>query len=112
MKLLKIAFLISLAFSVSAQDEIAVGELCSSMSTVAEEVMKSRHAGIPMSQTMELLEHQMGLKDLPGSHKSGVRKIVVAAYEAPRYTTEEHIQRSVTEFSNEIYMQCYKSWTE
>ena len=36
--------------------------------------------------------------------------IVIVAYEEPRYSTEKQIARSVTEFSNNLYLVCVQKY--
>lgn len=69
--------------------------LCNQLSTAAEYVMEQRQKGAAMREMMSVLPDN----DM-------YREMVNLAYDEPLYTTDEYIQRAITEFGNDTYQFC------
>ena len=70
-------------------------EICQSISSYAEVVMKSRQLGVDMAKTYE------SVKDDP--LMSG---IIIDAYSSPQYTGEDFQKRRIASFKNEWFLIC------
>lgn len=99
-KVAVIVFIVLFAMPFLAMAEDEEKSTCQQFEKMAELIMKSRQAGISMSEVM-------GVSKI--SEIELARKMVIAAYESPRYQTEEMKQRAIEEFKNEAYLQCIKS---
>ncbi len=73
-------------------------EKCEILSKVGEVIMLNRQSGFSMAKMISFSKS----KTLEG--------IVIVAYEEPRYSTEKQIARSVTEFSNNLYLVCVQKY--
>ncbi|GAB2507315.1 hypothetical protein [Microbulbifer agarilyticus] len=87
------------AIGVQAEEPVKATDRCKAWSQMAEKVMKGRQLGAPMSAFMEAAEED-------GSEL--MKKIVVMAYEQPRYSTEQNQVRAADEFRDEFYLMCIK----
>lgn len=75
---------------------------------VSYQVMLSRQQGVPLSKEMELIR---GLEKTESKNSKAtqiLKKIVISAYEEPKYEAEENQERSALEFSNDWSLACYK----
>ena len=70
-------------------------EICQSISSYAEVVMKSRQLGVDMAKTYE------SVKDDP--LMSG---IVIDAYSSPQYTGENFQKRRIASFKSDWFLTC------
>ena len=80
-------------------------ENCKSIANFAAVVMEKRQAGTAMDAMIDLIhgsESDNGLRKV-------LESIILRAYENPRYGTEEFKKRSVNDFRNDIYVECYRS---
>lgn len=93
MKSIITAAIIAMATSAQAQEDP-----CPAFGGLAETMMIARQSGLPMSQMMELA----GEEDI-------FRRMVIDAYDRPRYGTEEIQRLEIQDFRNEIEMDCYRS---
>ena len=93
MKKLITAIAATLSFNASA------GMPCKDMHDVSVMIMEARHAGVPVTTSIDNLE-KYGFEFMAG--------IALLAYDEPRYSTESMKQKSVTEFGNMIYVECKK----
>lgn len=75
--------------------------MCNSVASIAETIMKARQDGVSMAKMMEIPEPE-------GSNGLG-EGLIIAAYESPRYSTEEMQTRSIEEFRDKAYLQCVKA---
>lgn len=71
---------------------------CTEMSSLAETIMSGRQSGVSMAQMMETV----------GDIEIGQR-MIIAAYDVPRYRTEKHIQNAIKDFRDELYLECAKA---
>jgi len=96
---MKLFTIFALIFSIwSAQ--AAAEDFCDSVGTFARTIMEARQTGVAMSKLVELTK-QHGMDE-------GGMPIIIAAYEAPRYSTEEYRQREIQDFENQAYLACGK----
>lgn len=77
---------------------------CKQWSEVSGKIMEYRQQGQLMSDIMGMFE---GV-DLNGA----VQKIIVSAYELPRYSTDEYQERAIADFANDVFLGCVKGATE
>ena len=75
---------------------------CKSLSGFAQNVMKGRQAGVPMSKYMELSNKKPELKVI-------IEDITIDAYDRPRFMTDEMVQREIDDFTNKQYLKCIKA---
>jgi hypothetical protein len=77
--------------------------VCKSYSQLAAEIMRGRQGGVAMSASMDAA----GQGD--GAQAEITRKMVIAAYEKPRMSTESNQQRMITDFENDTYLSCVRA---
>ena len=80
-------------------------EKCEALSDIATTVMKARLDGVPLS-------YAMGARDIVAEgfeeFEELLESIVLLAYESPAYQTEAAQEHAIVEFSNQIYLWCFK----
>ena len=86
----------ALATLMALSTNAASADLCKVMADTAELMMQARQRGVPMQVIMDAAEMK--------SHK----RMVVEAYETPRYITKEVQLRQVQNFRDRWYMWCFK----
>lgn len=84
---------LALAFPSLADDK-----LCANIGVLAGLVMTLRQKGAPLSDALE------NAKDI-----KVLREIVFDAYESPRYSTEQHQERSIADFRDTWQLRCLRS---
>ena len=79
-------------------------ELCGTIEKLATTIMKGRQSGMSMAKMMEITaeKHIEGVTDL-------LEKLIIAAYDSPRYNTKSIQKRTVEEFRDKVYLKCVKS---
>lgn len=76
-----------------------VEDLCRGYGNLAAKIMEIRQGGVPMADAM----------DIASKSKSPIEKqLVIKAYEYPRLSSQEYVQRSIEDFRNEFYLACIK----
>lgn len=93
-------FVCALLASAAHADDSA-RQKCKKIADMGSQIMTGRQAGAAMSQLMEV----------PSEGKLGdlLRSITIAAYEIPRYSSEDRKKQAVEDFHNEVYLGCIKS---
>lgn len=82
-----------------AADTATVHQACSTIAGTAKSVMQGRQQGTPIQ----------GLMQIAIKNDSSITMLIIEeAYELPRYSTKEYQQKSVSDFSNKWYLDCYK----
>lgn len=76
-------------------------ELCGSFGELAEVVMSARQSGVPMAILINSVADN--------AYRDVFEKMVIAAYNMPRYSTEGMQKRSVEDFRDKVYLGCAKS---
>lgn len=80
-------------------------EGCGKLGELAEELVRSKYAGVPLSQLMAALDDTTSNK----SHHKVLSALVLAAYQRPDYSSTEYQDRERALFRNEIEMACYRA---
>jgi hypothetical protein len=94
----------ALLASTSAFAQTASSEaVCTKLSQLSAQIMKNRQAGTPLSGMMEVTS-----KSTNAEVNRVTRKILLLAYDEPRFGTESYQQRSINDFSNKIMLACLK----
>ena len=68
---------------------------------LAKTIMDGRQKGVEMSQMMNIAT--AGPVD---AANTATRYMVIEAYNRPRFSTPEIIQRSIVDFQNDMYLAC------
>ncbi len=82
--------------SVFAEDKDLVS--CEQFEQMARTIMDGRLSGVSMSAMMAV----------PGGSELS-KLLIIEAYEKPKYSSEERKKEAISEFGNQIYLQCIKS---
>jgi len=100
MKALTLVVIAALSAPAMAADFKQKENSCKLNALMAGVIMQSRQAGVEMSEAVDVFtKHNLSKEYYP---------MVLAAYEHPRYTSEEIKRSTITEFKNSIYLQCMK----
>lgn len=68
---------------------------CESVGLLAKTVMEARQSGVAMQDVMQ------GANEL-------TKQLLIAAYEQPPYVSAAGKQRAITNFQNDVYLECVK----
>ena len=79
-------------------------KLCASASQLAKSIMTARQNNVPMAKAMELPDMTENEQARTIAHA-----MVIAAYEKPRFSTQEFIDTAITDFESAMYLQCIKA---
>ena len=71
-------------------------DVCISLAELASSVMELRQGGVPLSEMMKIAEGDELL-----------RLLALDAYSEPRFSSKEHQDLSVTDFSDKWALACY-----
>jgi hypothetical protein len=82
-------------------------EFCYTVGEFAKEAANARQRGVSMRVLMDTISKTDDAK----VHKL-LRLIIMAAYERPRYSSQQFIQGEITDFENEMYLMCVSNITE
>lgn len=93
------AILLMLAGTASAESDWQ--STCKSTSSMARQIMTLRQQGTDASKLVETT-NKIGN---PQAAKV-TTQIIIAAYKEPRYQTPEMQQKSIDDFSNDLYIKC------
>jgi len=74
---------------------------CDSYGGLAETIMSGRQSGTSMAKMMKVLNNDEGSELF--------EKLIIAAYDRPRYSTEQMQKRSIEEFRDKMYLECAKA---
>jgi hypothetical protein len=72
-------------------------ETCTLIGKLAAVIMEKRQDGVDMSSLMEIAESEI------------VKRMVIFAYDTPRYSSEDYKRTAVQDFANEAMGVCYGS---
>lgn len=101
MKKLMFILFASLSFSASSYGASDGDEACEKVATLAEAMMLSRQRGVPLSEVINLV----------GSNTLA-RSMVLEAYSAPAFRTEDHQSRAIAEFKTKWQVTCLRAMQE
>ena len=93
MKRIILALAMVLPMSAAAQEQ----HHCVGAGDLAEVAMKARQAGMPMSSALD------------GQGNDVVRKIIMGAYDKPRFMTQTHKRQAVQNYRIEWERRCYRA---
>lgn len=85
----------------------SIDSICKSISKSSAMVMQARQANVPMSEQMDIL----GDGSFGESFTSTMRKIIIAAYDSPRFSTASYQAQAVNDFENENMLNCLKQYS-
>lgn len=88
-----------LAFVLFLASGAAMASACEGRAELAKQVMSSRQAGVPITDVINLAKES-------NAYTKATQELILRAYERPRFQTDEHQQREITEFQNEAYVAC------
>lgn len=97
-------FGVSALLASAAQSQTAA-DMCESLGTTSESIMKKRQEGAPMSSLMKAI----GTIDAPEAVQELLRETIIDAYEVPQYSGDSYRADAVRRFRNEVELECYKS---
>lgn len=81
----------------------SVDEVCKTLGDLGATFMQARQKGIPLSDLMEVFPES------PDDYTAELaRTILFAAYEQPRFSTEDIQLQAISEFRDAIELECYK----
>lgn len=84
----------------------ASDDTCKTMSRLAEAIMKSRQARVPLSKMLDLVSNAEGMS---ASGKEAVRPLVILAYKSPAFEIAENQDKAVADFVNSAEVSCYSA---
>ena len=101
---LKITFIAATIFASSAHAEqseplLRTKQQCTTISQLAGSIMELRQMGEPMQN---LIMNEDG-----NVSSSETNRLVLLAYEEPRFSTVKGVKNSIQDFSNEVFRHCY-----
>lgn len=79
-------------------------EVCPEIANLAMTIMTARQLGIPMENLMQAAD-----QDVEQVYEDLAKAMIMEAYSAPRYSSEEFQQQAITEFGNAVSVACYSS---
>ena len=78
--------------------------ICTALGGLAQQIMEARQMGIPLSQMIVALPPTEG-EDTP---QAMILRIVVNAYDTPRYSTDTYQRIAAADYRNEIETMCFQ----
>lgn len=98
-KILFIGFIVLFMTSFSyAEDQ------CKLLGNLAETIMTKRQEGVDLTTMLNIAESQGTSEEVANVS----RKLVIAAYDSPEYSTQEYKERAIRKFKTEVMIECYK----
>ena len=88
---------ITLALTLVATPLAAGTVDCAQAGIMAGKLMQARQVGVPVSKVIEIFDDD------------AMTAIILAAYQVPRFSTDEYQQRAVADFRNEVEVMCYEA---
>lgn len=85
----------------------AQNKVCKALGTTAKMVMTERQIGHSMSDLIYLIDTHF--QDDPSLIKL-MHKMIEKAYAAPRFLTPAAQERAIQDFSNDMYLHCYRKY--
>ncbi|OJH54911.1 hypothetical protein ATN81_11675 [Agrobacterium pusense] len=102
----KAILLLSVCFTLAFHGRYAAAasdEECAAIGRIAERVMQGRQDGVSLQSTLDVL--------IPKNKEEidpGFRKMIMDAYEAPNFHTQEGKERAIGEFRDQYQLKCMK----
>ncbi len=79
-------------------------EDCALMGELATTIMRGRQSGVPLTEMM-----RAGTQSDNPVANDLTRKMILAAYDLPRYSSDGMQARAVTDFANDVVLICYQA---
>ena len=102
----KLVLISVLGFSSISSNAIA-SQFCDMIERISYQTMLSRQQGAPLSKEMGII-NEIATESQGSKATQILKKIVISAYEEPKYETKENQEREAQEFSNDWTLACYK----
>ena len=103
----KLLLISVLGFSSISSNTFA-SQFCDMIERISYQTMLSRQQGVPLSKEMGII-NEIAKTESKGSKAPQIlKKIVISAYEEPKYDIKENQEREAQEFSNDWTLACYK----
>lgn len=90
----------------TAKIEAHKQSICTSVTNVAENIMKTRLDGSAIQDTLQAMDSIDGSDPMDAALKVRAKEIIMEAYRQPNYTTDEHKERAIKEFGSKQYIKC------
>lgn len=105
-KIIAAAILIALAPVASANDapESASSTMCATMSSLARSTMKLRQVGGDMA-----MMYNRASEIESDAIRTLAQSLIVEAFKAPRYSSDQMREREATDFASKVFMECVQS---
>jgi hypothetical protein len=90
----------------AAEENTEILDFCKSISSTAETIMIKRQEQIPMEKMVSILS---------GSDKQTqkiVEKIIIEAYDHPRFEGKDFITKVVADFKDRWFLDCFKNMSK
>jgi hypothetical protein len=84
------------------QEQTAV---CTALGGLAQQIMEARQMGVPLSQMIAVLPPE----EDQDATQAMILRIVVNAYDAPRYSTDTYQRIAAMDYRNEIETMCFQA---
>ncbi len=78
--------------------------ICPEIANLAMTIMSARQTGVPIETLMQAAD-----QDVEQMYEDLAKAMIMDAYSAPRYSSEEFQQQAITEFGNAVSVACYSS---
>ena len=103
----KLLLLAALTASAAQAKEADWFQVCAPFSTISGGIMEARQVGVEMQELIAAVSEVDKGKEQSEMTKDMI-KVVIAAYEQPRYESPERQRMMVTDFKNEWFLKCTK----
>lgn len=80
--------------------------ICTSITNVAENIMKTRLDGAAIQDVLEATDNIDGSDPMDAALKIRAKEMIIEAYRQPDYMTDEHKERAIREFASKQYIKC------
>lgn len=74
-----------------------ISQRCSTYSSLANKIMEARQGGVSMAEQMKIM-----------AEDEIAQRLVVMAYEQPRYATDRMQSRTIVDFENTVHLTCIR----
>lgn len=97
MKIITLIAAACIAAPVYAEEPLTRDDFCEAVADFAGSIMAARQGGVPLGASLEMVD---------GTIVPNIREMVIAAYDTPRYSSDEIRAEVILDFSNDIHLQC------
>lgn len=80
--------------------------ICTSVTNIAENIMKARLDGAAIQDILEATDNMDGSDPMDAALKVKSKEMIVEAYRLPDYITDENKERAIREFGSKQYIKC------